>query len=62
MLVCMEGLSEAQLKHQTQPMYSSAIVQMLKPGSAETFEEYARQIFIPYISGASRSSMGQLCS
>ena len=46
----------------------AALVQMLKPGAAETFEEYAHQVFIPYISEQFRhvsrleSSVGQLCS
>ncbi len=29
----------------------AAVVQMLKPGTAKTFQEYANQVFIPYISG-----------
>ena len=53
MLVCLEGLSEAQSeapKVTNAVIDGAAIVQMLKPGAAETFEEYARQVFIPYIS------------
>jgi len=54
MLVCLNGLSEAQSEA---PIVSSividgaAIVQMLKPGTAETFKQYAHQVFLPYISG-----------
>ena len=54
MLVCMEGLSEAQSEAPNTTnvvIDGAAIVQMLKPGNAETFKEYAQQIFIPYISG-----------
>ena len=54
MLVCLDGLSEAQYEA---PIVSfvvidgAAVVQMLKPGTAETFEQYAHQGFLPYISG-----------
>ena len=27
----------------------AALVQMLRPGAAKTFEDYAHQVFIPYI-------------
>ena len=54
MLVCLEDLSEAQSeapKVTNVVIDGAAIVQMLKPGAATTFEEYAHQVFLPYISG-----------
>jgi len=54
LLVCLEGLSEAQSVSPvvtTAIIDGAAIVQMLKPGAAKTFQEYANQVFIPYISG-----------
>ncbi len=54
MLVCLEGLSEAQSVSPvvtTAIIDGAAIVQMLKPGAAKTFQEYANQVFIPYFSG-----------
>ncbi len=54
LLVCLEGLSEAQSVAPvvtTAIIDGAAIVQMLKPGAAKTFQEYANQVFIPYISG-----------
>lgn len=54
MLECLEGLSEAQSeapKVTNVVIDGAALVQMLKPDVAETFEEYAHQVFIPYISG-----------
>ena len=53
MLECLEGLSEAQSeapKVTNVVIDGAVLVQMLKPGAAETFEEYAHQVFIPYIS------------
>ena len=53
MLVCLENLCEAQTEAPEVTnviIDGAAIVQMLKPGGAETFEEYAHQVFIPYIS------------
>ena len=32
----------------------AATTQMLKPGTAKTFEEYAHQVFIPYVVGQFR--------
>ena len=54
MLVCLDDLSEAQSeapKVSTVVIDGAAIVQMLKPGAAETFEQYAHQVFLPYILG-----------
>ena len=54
MLVCLENLCEAQSeapKVTNVVIDGAAVVQMLKPGSSETFLEYAHKIFIPYISG-----------
>ena len=51
-LVCLEGLAEAQ---SVAPIATNlvidgaALVQMLKPGAAKTFEDYAHQVVIPYI-------------
>ena len=53
-LVCLNDSSKAQSEA---PRVSSvvidgaAIVQMLKPGGAETFKQYADQVFLPYILG-----------
>ena len=50
--MCQEGLAEAQ---SVAPIATNvvidgaALVQMLKPGAAKTFEDYAHQVFIPYI-------------
>ncbi len=52
MLECLEGLSEVQHrapKVTTIVIDGAVIVQMLKPGAAKTFEEYAHQVFIPHI-------------
>ena len=46
MLECLEGLSEAQSeapKITNVVIDGAVLVQMLKPGVAETFEEYARK-------------------
>ena len=54
MLVCLDYFSEAQSeapKVSTVVINGAAIVQMLKPGAAETFEQYAHQVFLPYILG-----------
>ena len=53
MLVCLENMCEAQTEAPEVTnviIDGAAIVQMLKPGAAVTFEEYAYQVFIPYIS------------
>ena len=57
LLVCLEGLSEAQfeaLNVTNVVLDGAAIIQMLKPGTSKTFEEYAHQVFLPYISGQLR--------
>ena len=57
LLVCLEGIVEAQ---SDAPVVScvvldgAVIVQMLKPGTATTFQEYAHQVFIPYVEGQLR--------
>ena len=54
LLVCLEGLSEAQsvAPNVTNAIIDgAAVVQMLKPGATKTFQEYANQVFIPYICG-----------
>ena len=54
LLVCLESLSEAQSEAPSVTnvvLDGAAIIQMLKPGAAKTFEEYAHQVFLPYISG-----------
>ncbi len=55
MLVCLEGISEAQsISSPTTTMVvidGAALVQMLKPGAAKTFEDYVHQVFIPYMLG-----------
>lgn len=53
MLECLEGLSGAQSEapNVTNVVIDGAVlVQMLKPGAAETFGEYVQRVFIPYIS------------
>jgi len=51
LLVCLGGVFEAQSEA---PKVSSVVidgataVQMLKPGSAQTFDQYAHQVFLPY--------------
>ena len=48
MLECLEGLSEAQYEAPKVTIVAidgAASVQMLKPGAAETIEEYAHQVF-----------------
>ena len=54
MLVRLDDLYETQSeahKVSTVVIDGAAIVQMLKPGAAETFEQYAHQVFLPYILG-----------
>ena len=53
MLVCLENYSKSQSeapKVTSIIIDGAAIVQMLKPGGVETFEEYAQKVFLPYIS------------
>ncbi|KAK3866687.1 hypothetical protein Pcinc_027800 [Petrolisthes cinctipes] len=57
LLVCLEGIAEA--KSDTPAITSvvldgAVIVQMLKPGTAKTFEKYAHQVIIPYVEGKLR--------
>lgn len=55
--MCLEGLSETQFEAPDVTnvvLDGAAITQMLKPGTAKTFEEYAHQVFLPYISGQLR--------
>ena len=52
LLVCLEGHAEPQSEAPTVTavvLDGAVIVQMLKPGTAKTFEEYAQQVFIPYV-------------
>ena len=52
LLVCLEGHAEPQSEAPTVTavvLGGAVIVQMLKPGTAKTFEEYAQQVFIPYV-------------
>ena len=54
LLTCLEGLSNAQSEAPSVTnivLDGAAIIQMLKPGTAKTFLEYASQVFIPYILG-----------
>ena len=50
--MCLEGHAEPQSEAPTVTavfLDGAVIVQMLKPGTANTFEEYAQQVFIPYV-------------
>ena len=52
LLVGLEGHSEPQSEAPTVTAVvfdRAVIVQMLKPGTAKTFEEYAQKVFIPYV-------------
>ena len=57
LLVCLEGIVEAK---SDAPAVTSVvldgaiIVQILKPGTANTFQEYAHQVFFPYVEGQLR--------
>ena len=54
LLMCLEGLSNAQSEAPIVTnivLDGAAIIQMLKPGTAKTFLEYASQVFIPYTFG-----------
>ena len=58
-LECLEGVSEAQsdaLAVTSIVLDGTVIVQMLKSGTAKTFEEYAHQVFIPYVKGKLRGA------
>ena len=50
--MCIEGHAEPQSEAPTVTavvLGGAVIVHMLKPGTAKTFEEYAQQVFIPYV-------------
>ena len=50
--MCLEGHAEPQSEAPTVTAVvfdRAVIVQMLKPGTAKTFEEYAQKVFIPYV-------------
>ena len=50
--MCLEGHAEPQSEAPTVTavvLDGAVIVQMLKPGTAKTFEEYAQQVLIPYV-------------
>ncbi|KAJ8395934.1 hypothetical protein AAFF_G00026420 [Aldrovandia affinis] len=53
LLTCLEEVSDAKTETPVTTcivLDGAAIVQMLKPAASKTFEEYAQQIFIPYMS------------
>lgn len=53
LITCLEEISDAKTETPVTTcivLDGAAIVQMLKPAASKTFEEYAHQIFIPYIS------------
>ena len=59
LLICMEELSEAQSDVPPSTciiLDGAAIIQMLRPGAAKNFDEYAHQVFIPYISSQHRNA------
>lgn len=59
MLLCLAGHNEAQSEAPEVTVVfldGATITQMLKPGTAKTFEEYAHQIFIPYIARQLRNA------
>ena len=59
MLECLEGIAEAQsdaLAVTFVVLDGTVTVQMLKPGSAKSFEEYVHQVFIPYVKGRLRGA------
>ena len=52
LLECLESISEAQSEAPSVTnvvLDGAAVIQVLKPGAAKTFEEYAHQVFLPYI-------------
>ncbi|KAJ8351860.1 hypothetical protein SKAU_G00233360 [Synaphobranchus kaupii] len=58
LLTCLEDLSPAQTKAPDATcviLDGAAIIQMMKPAGANTFDEYTQQVFIPYISSQLRS-------
>jgi len=53
LITCLEEVSDAKTETPVTTyivLDGTAIVQMLKPAASKTFEEYAHQIFIPYMS------------
>lgn len=62
MLVCLSEAQSEAPKVTNVVIDGAALVQMLKPGAAKIFEEYAHQVFIPYILGQLHhvSCVGQL--
>ena len=53
LLTCLEEVSDAKTETPVTTCIvfdGAAIVQMLKPAASKTFEDYAQQIFIPYMS------------
>lgn len=57
LLACLEDLSEPQSEAPSVTsvvLDGAVIVQMLKPGAAKTFRDYADMVFLPYISGQLR--------
>ena len=53
LITCLEEVSDAKTETPVTTcivLDGAAIVQMLKPAASKTFEEYAHQIFIPYMS------------
>ena len=51
----LEGVAESDALAVTSVVLDGTIImQMLKPGTANTFEEYAHQVFIPYVKGQLR--------
>ena len=57
-LTCLDDLSPSQNKTHDATcivLDGAAIKQMMKPAAAKTFDEYAQQVFIPYISSQLRS-------
>jgi hypothetical protein len=57
--MCLEDLSSAQTEAPDATcviLDGPAIIQMMKPAGAKTFEEFAQQVFIPYITTQLRSA------
>ena len=57
-MTCLEDLSPSQTNTTgttCMVLDGAAIIQMMKPAAAKTYDEYAQEIFIPYISSHLRS-------
>ena len=57
-LTCLEDLSPYQTKTTgttCMVLDGAAIIQMMKPAAAKTFDEYAQEVFMPYVSFQLRS-------